>query len=91
MGSTHLTCQKIIIKVNHGSVKFMYNRLYDGCHPRESVASEWVIIMKKAMSINDQRRVLSPRPMTISECYVGFPSGDSDTDSENESARKRRW
>ena len=67
--------QRQIVKINHEKVKFMYNRLYDGCHPCERVVDEWVKILKQAMAVNDQRKAQE----------------DSDTYSDIESSHKRRW
>ena len=86
--------QRQIAKFNHGKVKFMYNRLYDGCHPCASVVDEWVKILKHAMAVNDLWRTQLPEGMIrtpIQECYIGFPAEDSDTDSDIEASHKRRW
>jgi hypothetical protein len=86
--------QRQIAKISHGKVKFMYNRLYDGCHPCASVVDEWVKIMKQAMTINDQKMAQIPAETTrtpIQERCIGFPVDDSDSDSDIETSHKRRW
>ena len=86
--------QNQIVKIHQGKVKYMYNRLTDGCHPNKQVVRQWVKIMRRAMTVNDQRKATDPWDQVrtpITDCYVGFPSDESDSDSDCETSHKRRW
>ena len=83
-----------IVRINHSKVKHMYNRLTDGCHPSEKVAREWVKILQRAMSENDQRKAIHHDVIAhvpLSDCCPGLPIDESESDSDCETPHRRRW